>query len=112
MSKTDFDALVARLKEAGPAGTEIMAIIAADSERIKELAKPVADLLPGIDLRYIPAILMILRRSAEAIELAGLLAKGKLIASGETTTADGLKAYLHREYFPEDLMRDLIRVTR
>jgi hypothetical protein len=112
MSQADFDALVGRLKQAGPAGVQAMAIIAADSERITALAKPVADLLPGIDLRYIPAVLMILRRSAEAIELAGLLAKGKLIASGAPITADGLKEYLHREYFPEDLMRDLIRVTR
>ena len=112
MSQANFAALVDNLKQAGPVGAQVMAIIAADSERITALAKPVADLLPGIDLKHVPAVLMILHRSAEAIELAGLLAKGKLIASSAPITADGLKEYLHREYFPEDLMRDLIQATR
>lgn len=83
--------------------------LVADTERQIALAAPVEGLLPGLQLRFYPAVLALLGRVPDAAELAAYLARDSLLEDGREPTEAAVAALVRDRYLTDGLLAAVVQ---
>lgn len=95
---------LADLKAMGAEGAAVLEEMLADTARQIELTEPWQALLPGLQLRFYPALLALLGRLTDAAELAVLLARDTLLEDGEDANEEAVAALVKTRYLTLPLL--------
>ena len=101
-------ALLNDLRAAGPDGVDVVEFLIEDTGRQIELAESVDGLIPDLPMGHFPALLLLLGKQSEAVELAVRLARTSLWEDGEDTTTETVMTRIHARYLTPALIAAVV----
>jgi len=105
----DDEQFLAELRAMGPAAEAVLTEMLNNLEREIALMESVSDLLPELPCMHYPALLALLNREDDAIELAVLLSRESLIENGEDTTQENITRLVFERYLTPALAKAIVK---
>lgn len=99
---------LAELRAMGPTAEVVLTEMLNNMEREIALMEYVSGLLPELACMHYPALLALLNREEDAIELAVLLARESLMEDGEDTTQENISRLVFERYLTPALAKAIV----